>query len=206
MTSIWWVCFVCSAAFAGDAPPVAPPAAPPPVIAAEPAPVAAPAVSAAPGTVARPISGRLVVVEAAEIERTANREWQKLTRSLLDVQNDLYEALNAEVRKFQATADGTSVKLVDGMRVEMRVLERAGETVSLKVRVLDANGLPITGTRGAYLTHGEGSEAAATREELVFAGAGEIVIEDLSTAEDAMVQIYLGDGDVLVLWLDEAVR
>lgn len=157
----------------------------------------------APGTVGNPISGRIVVVEAKDIEATANREWQKLTRALVDVQNDLYRTLDGEVRKFTAGADGTSVKLVDGMKVEVQVTDQETGKVSVKLRVLDAKGQPVTGAKGAYLSHGEGDQAAATRQELSFAGPGEIVIEDLSTAEEAMVQIYLGDGDVLVVWLDE---
>lgn len=165
----------------------------------EPADRVAPERTAAPGTVGRPISGRIALVGAGD---RVNGEWQKLTRTLLDMQADFEAALSGEAAKFRlATGEHTVVRVSDVVTVDLDVQEGPEGRRSVHLRVLDGSGQPVQGVARASLTPpGTGAEAVP----LQMASGGEIVIEDLSVAEGGMVQIYMGDGDVVVIWLEES--
>lgn len=156
------------------------------------------------GTVARPIEGRAALVEAdrdkGDVARRIDTAWQKLTRSLLDFQDALVRQLDAAVASFRLEpGQKTQVGFPNGVKVEIDVMRRDEQRVAVRLRVIDGQGRPVDDAVAAWLSRGRDAEA----DRLEFAGAGELVIEDLEVADDAMVRILLGDGDVVVVWLDE---
>ena len=150
------------------------------------------------GTVDRPL---VVRVSVDGVESTVEREWEKVTRALLDLQDSLYGHADGGVRRVGLTpGQGVAVRLRRDLSVHVEVLERGEETARVRLRMQDDAGETVDAVERAALVR----DGETTEEPLDLAGPGEIVIEDLAVREGASVQLYLADGERVVLWLDEA--
>lgn len=169
----------------------------PPEPSPEPAPEPSPAErSAVPGTVDNPLRIRITQTSVDKANDTLQREWDKIERALLDLQDSLYG---------EADKTSRSVGIEPGKPIRIRAnrdlhvyIEQSADRERVTLRVEDEAGEPIDDVeRATVQVRGE------EERELVLAKSSEVVIEDLEYADGTAVRLYVGDGDVILIWLEE---
>lgn len=152
-----------------------------------------------PGTVDRPIRLRISKTSVEKANQTLQREWGKVERALLDLQASLYGETDRASRSVGIEpGKPLRVRVDRDLEVHIEVVEGRGDERTVKLRVEDAEGEPVTDIERATV-----QEATGAERELELAGAGEVVIHDLQYAEGSAVRLYIGDGDVILIWIEE---
>ena len=161
----------------------------------DPVPVAAPAPAAAPRPF-RALAGKIAIVEQKNVD-AVNADAAVLIGQMKDLGKTLAKRFDATVSTFKLGASGTQlVALPKGLQAQVDVLSRDSDKVQLRVRLVDAQGQPVGNVVQAWLTSG-----GVTRS-IPVAASGEVTVDALEVSDQDCVQIYTGDGDVFVLWLD----
>lgn len=154
---------------------------------------------AIPGTVGSPLRLRVTGSAIQKANGTIQREWDKVERALLDLQYALYG--DADRRSRNAGLEPGKplrVRVDDGIRVRLEVLESDHGWRNLRLQFEDDRGSPVEQIERATVQT-PGSE----ERELDLASSSEVVIEDLQYAPGSAVRLYIGDGEVVVIWLEE---
>ncbi|TNE85924.1 MAG: hypothetical protein EP330_23585 [Deltaproteobacteria bacterium] len=152
-----------------------------------------------PGTVDKPLRIRVTRTSVERANDTLQREWGKVERALLDLQASLYgETDRASRSAGLEPGKPLRVRVERDLQVHVEVFEAEQGWRNVRLRVEDDAGEPVADvTRATVQTPG------ADEKELQLASSGEVVIENLEYAEGTAVRLYIGDGDVVLIWLEE---
>ena len=155
--------------------------------------------SGLPGTVGRPLRLRVTKTALLGPDGAVQREWEKVERALLDLQAALYgEGRRASRNVGLEPGQPLRVRVDSTMRVRLEVLESERGWRDLRLQFEDQNGEPIdTIERATVQTSGQ------DETDLKLASSSEVIIENLEYAPGSAVRLYIGDGDVVVIWLEE---